>query len=56
VSPKTFVTRQQQHDARNFSGQPASINCPADCTGSYRKSSLVTLSAIPDPDSQFLET
>jgi len=39
----------------SVTSQPASINCPADCTGSYRKSSLVTLSAIPGADSQFLE-
>jgi len=31
-----------------------SIDCPSDCTESYRRFSLVTLTATADPDSRFL--
>jgi len=52
--PVLPLTVEVQGDG-SVDSQPAGINCPADCTGSYRKSSSVTLSAIPGPDSRFLE-
>ena len=55
ASPPVVPLTVEVQGGGSVTSQPAGINCPADCTGSYRKSSLVTLSAIPDPDTQFLE-
>lgn len=51
--PPVPLTVQVQGDGW-VNSKPDGINCPADCNASYKKSSQVTLSATPNPDSRFL--
>lgn len=53
AAPVVSLTVEVQGDGW-VSGYPGVINCPGDCNGSYKKSSLVTLSANAGADSRFL--